>query len=244
MEMTRNAKIILGGLVLAVVLVMVAIWTTTSQAKATEWTGCYVGAGLGYSSTVTDAELGLGPAALTIDGLGADGAQYGVLAGCDVRMDRIVVGLMGDYTWHEDSEFDIGISAPGFSSSIASMSIEDEWTIAARAGFLITPDVLAYGLVGYTEASTSDLDIDIASVSFDGTDPSGIVWGAGMEASLGNGWFVRGEYRYSDFDEETVDLIPGFVDLDLDSDVQSGRVAVTYKFSTASPFTAQSEPLK
>lgn len=206
----------------------------TEQAAAANWTGCYGGGAVGYGSSNTDADLKLaGAGNIEVDGLGTQGANVGLFGGCDIAMQKVVLGTWGDYTWHDTDEFTVSASFPGFSGNIATYSLDTEWSLGARAGFLVTPDVLAYGLVGYAESSWNDLDVlkGFGGPSFSIPDMTGIVWGGGMEASLGNGLFVRGEYRYTDYDSESIDVIPGFAKLDLDPDVQTARVGLAYKFN-------------
>jgi len=72
---------------------VLALAMSVSVATATGWTGCHVGVMGGVAAM--NVELGLGPA--SIDGLGGDGWRGGVGGGCDVQLDRLVVGAFGDY---------------------------------------------------------------------------------------------------------------------------------------------------
>ena len=54
--------------------------------------------------------------------------------------------------------------------------------------------------------------------------------GAGVESRLAGGWSLRGEYRFSQFDSETVASIPGLLNVDFEPSMHTARLALTYKF--------------
>lgn len=209
----------------------------SAPAVGQTWNGCYFGANAGYSMTDTEATLSspAGPGSLTIDGLGAQGAIFGGGAGCDVQLNRFIVGILADYTWHDDSEFAISANLPGFfAGDIATLSVENEWAVGGRAGYLFTPQVLGYVLVAYGRMEMSDLTGlggTPAAFSFSTPEFTGIVWGGGIEAALGNGWFVKAEGRYADYSSESIAVIPGALNIELDPDIISARVGVAYKFN-------------
>lgn len=225
---------------------LVAAAMISEKADAAEWTGCYAGGGVGYGASSTEADIGIASVAgVTIDGLSSQGATLTGLVGCDMRVERFVFGAFADYTWHDDSEFTISASLPPiFSGNVVEMSIDNEWSIGGRAGYLVTPDVLAYGLVAYSKMEMSDLDLlsSLGGPSFDFGEFDGWAFGGGVDVALGGNLFLKAEYRWTDYDSETVDLIPGFADLKLDPDVHSARVALTYKLGM--PSADNPAPLK
>lgn len=75
----------------------------------------------------------------------------------------------------------------------AEVSSDLDWKtgVVGRLGFLVTESSLVYGLVGYARAGFSDAPFDTRA---------GVTLGAGLEASLGSGWFLRTEYRRTEFE--------------------------------------------
>lgn len=184
-----------------------------AKADGVKWSGCYVGAGLGYAASTTKADLGWPSYTLvSVDGFGADGATLSGIVGCDLQVNQLVFGIFGDYTWHQDH--DIKLAALGGALS-GSAGFDTQWSIGGRAGFLIK-DVLLYGLVAYTNLES------------DGPTFTGYQVGGGIEVPLGAGFFGGLEYRYSLLDSERIPLGYG-AGLDLDPTMHSVTARLTYK---------------
>jgi outer membrane immunogenic protein len=190
------------------------------------------------SATETTATTpAFGGASLTIDGFSGRGALGGAHAGCDYQIQRIVLGGFADYTF-QDVEWSAALTAPGFGfSGNAKLAIEDQWTVGGRLGVLLNDSTLAYGLVGYTQAKASDLELTstLGNLSFAVEDLKGWTVGAGIETRLMANLFLGAEYRYTKFDNEDVTLIPGALNLGLDPEVHSVRAALRYKFGSPVP---------
>jgi outer membrane immunogenic protein len=167
-------------------------------APSTSWSGCYAGVGGGWGVSKTEAEA----FGFVIDGLGADGGILSALGGCDLQLGQVVVGAFGEYSWHHDHTLQFGP---------LSTSLDESWSVGGRAGVLVGP-TLVYGLAGFTRAE------------FEFGDHDGIVYGGGVELPIGNGFALRGEYTFSDYDTERYD---GFVDVS--PDVHAVKAALTYK---------------
>lgn len=91
------------------------------------WTGAYVSAGVGYSTTeVFGLELG-------------ENVAYTAGIGYDYRIPntRLVAGVLADYTF------------PGEASGVADL-LDGSWYVGSRLGALLSDSLLAYGSVGYT----------------------------------------------------------------------------------------------
>ncbi|MBY9039556.1 hypothetical protein K7461_29700, partial [Pseudomonas fluorescens] len=123
-------------------------------APVANWTQFYVGGGLGFDFATGRSRLtpaGGGADLLNLDGL--QGADLGLsaFAGFDVQVaPRVVVGGFVDYDWSRQRTT-ASASSPflfGQSLSAALPSLDQGWTIGGRAGFLVTPDILLYGLAG------------------------------------------------------------------------------------------------
>ncbi len=104
---------------------------------------------------------------------------------------------------------------------------------------------MLYGLVGYSRTSA-----DIAVTENNGTglpggsfkisreiDFSGLVLGAGLEQDIGNGFSLKGEYRYTNYGAESfgaavVNLAGNVLENDtFDLDSHSIRLTLAYKFA-------------
>lgn len=117
------------------------------------------------------------------------GFEGGLSLGADYQLQRIVVGVRGDYNW----------------SAIDGK--DNDWLIAGRAGALLSPRTLAYALIGYGGASYGDVDF------------SGWAVGGGLEHALTNNIFVGLEYQHRFYDTETLVNTPNLmVKDDLDED--------------------------
>lgn len=194
------------------------------------WTGCYVGGHVGYSSATTEADLNtpLAPVGVNFDGLGASGANFGALAGCDLRIagSPFVVGAFADFT-RQDLEHEITLTV-GVPVASVRYSIEDSYSIGGRLGYLVNPTTLAYALAAHTWAQTSPLTV--AGASFGTSDLTGWTIGGGIETQIAANLMVRVEYRQTWFEDDRVELVPGFLNLDLDTTEHVGRVGLTYRF--------------
>ena len=93
--------------------------------------------------------------------------------------------------------------------------------MGGRAGFLVNPETLVYGLAAYTQADFRP------SVPLFWLYPDGYTVGGGIETRLAGNWFLKGEYRYTHFSDETLST-KNFSVTD-QTDVQSGRVVLSYK---------------
>ena len=207
-----------------------------------EWTGFYLGAGGGGGATSSDVKaaalLNGFPISAEADGLGGMGGFGTLQVGYDRQiMPRVVIGAFFDYDFDRiDSSFKA--SAGGFSYN-APFNLTDSWTVGGRLGYLVNPNTLVYALGGYTEAKF-DLPAGTHNSTF-----SGYTVGAGIETNVTGNWFLKGEYRFTGLDEQTIfqynhAIRPNLhVDVTDQPDIQTGRLVLSYKFN---PFGY--EPLK
>lgn len=211
------------------------------------WSGFYVGVGVGAGAVVHDLnvdargydydydyggetvalDVGYGGSSsnlLSFDGIGGEGAFGTLQAGYDRQLgDRIVVGAFADYDF---SSIETEIELLGQGTDI---ELEDMWSIGLRLGYLVNPNTLLYGLLAYTEASFDAGKLD-GFVDIDNF--SGYSVGAGLETHLRDGWFLKGEYRFTQLDSEKIFEIgeEGFgIDADLEPSIHTARVVLTYK---------------
>jgi len=230
---------LLCGALAAILIIMAETFPAKAEGKS--WTGCYVGAHVGYGIgdlQISGTELNdPTPISGSLEGLSSRGYLGGGNLGCDYQMQRVVIGGFADYSF-QDVEFVAGINFGGFGGAGVTLAIEDQWSVGGRLGVLANDSTLLYGLVAYTQAKTSgDFTIGVDSISLDTPNLSGWSVGAGIETRLTDNLFLKGEYRYSMFDTESYEIFGGDGRIDFDQDLYSVRVGLAWKFG------ASSEPL-
>ncbi len=170
---------------------------------APTWSGFYIGAGVGGGAVVYD----IGGVA----DFGGEGFFGTVTIGYDHQINsRWVAGIFADYDF---SNIKTSGSLFGVSGEI-----QNAWAVGARLGMLTSPTTLWYGTAGYTEMEV-DLNVPISVPTF-----TGYFLGGGAESQLGGGWSLKGEYRFSQFDSETI------AGVDVEPTMHSFRAVLSYKF--------------
>ena len=211
------------------ILVGVACLATGARA-AGKWTGCHLGVAGGYSVSNTKAAIDVpGGNLITVDGFAGEGLTGTALAGCDLQLDRLVLGAWADYNWHNA---DVALSAQNGTINIRS-PLDSSWAVGGRAGLLFTPDTLVYGLAGYTRASFGD--ITLTSPGPNGSlsigDFNGWMAGGGIETSLPiAGMSLDLRYTYAHYDRSTI-AVGGPVFLGFEPVVHSVRAGISYRFN-------------
>ena len=230
---------------LALVAVVAAGTLYVQPAKAENWTGCYVGGAGGYSAALMDTSISAGGGGIGVDSRGMQGGSVAALLGCDMQVaPRVVMGVFADWTYDPDTTF--SITATGI-PTLLQMSLENRWGVGGRAGYLVQPGSLVYVLAGYTQAQTSNITSPAGGPGFviGVPDLKGYVIGAGSEFALGNGLYLQAQYSYANYAKENIALGGGPLVLGLDTDVQTARVGLLFKFNTGDAANAFSPaPLK
>jgi outer membrane immunogenic protein len=214
------------------------------------WTGFYIGGGVGAGAVVheldanvsqnyrEESEIGSRSANLNFDGIGGQGVFGTLQVGYDRQIaSRWVLGAFFDYDF-TDAGTELNISS-GPGRVKVTLDQDYMWTAGGRLGFLIHPETMIYGLAGYSEtkfkgprATVSYGDTELASGSMHLPTFGGLTLGGGFETQLHSNWFLKGEYRFSQFDKE--DLFryssKGYsADATLAPDVHTARLVLTYK---------------
>jgi outer membrane immunogenic protein len=167
---------------------------------ATNWTGCYVGAGGGYGMwnqdhTVHDNIATAGPAIYVVSQNGTAGGRgwFGtVQVGCDYQVSpRWVIGAFGDYSFGSLR----GDFAPVATLLVGPETLRSSWAAGGRVGYLITPSVLGYVAGGFTQARFGDVNFVNAI--------TGLPTGLSIGAQTYSGWFLGTGYEYA------LDFLPG-----------------------------------
>lgn len=179
------------------------------------WTGFYVGVQAGYAFGSNDLTAPGFPADLDPDGF-----VGGAHAGYNYQWNWLVLGLEGDI---EYSGIEGEDTLPG-----VNFKSEGNWqgSIRARLGYAVDR-LLIYGTGGWAFA---DFDYRAAGglVARDSATHNGWTLGAGAEYAITDNVTARVEYRYTDFNDKTINL--GGVPFSSDPDFHTVRLGVSYKF--------------
>lgn len=158
------------------------------------WTGCYIGAGVGYGMWTQNHYPETDPGFVqelpptTGGGEGWLGRGGG---GCDYqfavpKLGNFVVGVLGDYDLASLS----GTFQEAINGFLGAERESGAWAIGGRLGYLPTPDLLAYVAGGYTQARFQPIELE-----FDAVPPVATIFSAA--ANTYQGWFVEGGAEYA-----------------------------------------------
>lgn len=170
-----------------------------APAVATNWTGCYVGAGGGYGM-FDQRHRSIDPFGVPFTATDSDAGGKGwfgtVQVGCDIQFaQRWVVGAFGDFDF-SGIKGNLQPQVPmGGINGVGEEKLRNSWAAGARVGYLIFPGLLGYVSGGYTQAR------------FDGVTFvnvfTGVPNGFTMDAQTYKGWFLGTGYEYA------LDFLPG-----------------------------------
>jgi len=215
------------------------------------WSGFYLGAGVGYGHLVAknryyenddDVEF-----SSSFKGEGAAGGFGTVVLGFDRQIrDRYVVGLFTEFDWSS-----IELSFQDTDTPQQTFRLDRTFSLGGRAGFLMTQTSLLYLTGGYSWSHGKsngyfDIEADNGFI-FPGArklNLNGAFVGIGMETQLGRNLSLRGEVRYTMYQDKTINSFNGqfFGDLAFsdrfEADLLTGRIALTYKFNRDEPHVA------
>jgi outer membrane immunogenic protein len=241
---------------------------------APTWDGVYLGGSIGWEKSEIDwnttcfSNLGYcGSGSFGGDGsnphnFSMSGARYGGYFGVNWQvLPAWIVGVEVDAAWMDQSSRVTGLvgcttfcGVPGAHTAAGdSTSVATSWdsSIRARAGYLVTPNVLLYGTAGLA-LKESDATASCAA----GTSPwcaistplqarndngqsfvsrvqTGWTAGGGVEWRAYGNWFVRGEYRYSGYQPWSPAFFQGNITefhATLNSNSQMAIFGVSYLF--------------
>jgi outer membrane immunogenic protein len=228
------------------------------------WTGFYVGGNIGYSwgnADVTASFFNNVTGALLAQGTGSfdmDGLIGGLQAGYNWQTGPWVLGIEADIQ-ASGEKGSIGFGCPGPICSPAQTAIplaaapvtggishHLDWfgTLRLRAGYTVTPRILAYvtGGLAYGHFDTDGVLTGFnafgvaTSTTFSGsTWQAGWTIGGGIEAHVTGNWTAKVEYLYMDFGSISHSAVvlnapPNRVVFDTDITDHVLRVGLNYKF--------------
>jgi len=218
-----------------------------TPAATYNWTGCYLGGNVGGGWAHTRQEFALAPftGILFSDSRGSD-VIGGAQVGCDYQFDRFVIGAQGQFDFGRIKSSQVEPLFPTFASTAETKQI---FTATARAGYLVTPSVLAYVKGGGAWAQTylaSTGSVPVTFLSESATvDRLGWIVRGGAEWMFAPGWSVFAEYNYMDFGTKLVRYVsgPNTVGtpntLNVKLTTQTALVGVNYKFGWGGPVVAK-----
>jgi outer membrane immunogenic protein len=200
------------------------------------WSGFYIGAGVGagaFTHDLTIDDVGLGRN--RFDG-GGESVFGTLIVGWDWQVSpNAVLGVFVDYDF-SDTSSDFSL-LDGFVR--VSHDHDHSWSVGARLGVLSSPSTLWYATGGYTSArfdhsASVSFDDVVLDVSRDRTF-DGYFVGGGVDTRLAaSNWFLRLEYRFTDFGSEQLfrddDINDIGTRVDFDPTIHSVRATLTYKF--------------
>ena len=166
---------------------------------------CYVQALAGSSvNTLKTNEADTLPAALSVSGW-----TIGAGLGCDVKIDRIVIGAL--------ARLELPVDTDG--SLIKS---DQSWMAGARLGYMLNTGLLAYGLIGYTQPDWK--------VEFEKLSKDGLVLGGGVEAMITPHLSFIAEYTQTNFGKLHIEPVT------IEPVAHAFRLGLTYRFGNNSIF--------
>jgi outer membrane immunogenic protein len=202
------------------------------------WTGCYVGANIGYGRADKDYFDPI--EAVNVGSHKADGIVGGGQVGCDYQAGNWVFGIQGmfdaaDLTGSHVNPFPY-FGIPNDFTEHTRVS----WftTVTGRLGYTLQPSLLAYvkGGAAWVRDKHQEFRITPDPTFVPGSASvtrTGWVIGGGFEYSFGRNWSVFAEYNYLDFGRKTVTLDygpTGTYDFDIKQQVHLGLVGINYRF--------------
>lgn len=234
---------LIAALVCAAGPVRAQDWKTTiEKAQATTFSGCYIGAQVGYGATNYDTSLDvIAPAPFGGTALQApfssQGGSIGAHVGCDMQIQKFIVGAFADYSWLSQK---MEVTSPllaglggGALNPIARIDLDTSWTVGGRAGLVIAPSTAAYVLLGYTKMTTSDgfTLLGTASGTFAMPSFEGWTYGGGLMTEISKGIRLSAEYRYTRFDRVDVAVIPNALSIGIQPDMHTAMARLSYSFN-------------
>jgi outer membrane immunogenic protein len=212
------------------------------------WSGFYLGAGVGYGHLIAknryyENDDGV-QFSSSFKGEGAAGGFGTIVLGFDRQIrDRYVVGLFTEFDWSS-----MELSFQDTDTPQQTFRLDRTFSLGGRAGFLMTQTSLLYLTGGYSWShGKSDGYFDIEADNgriFPGVTKlnlQGPFVGIGMETQLGRNLALRGEVRYTMYDDKVINSFNGqffgnlaFSDR-FEADLLTGRIALTYKFNRDEP---------
>jgi opacity protein-like surface antigen len=185
------------------------------RAPTAIWSGFYVGGMVG--PLMANAKINTPAQGVTVDGGGVSSVVPSFMVGYNLMIaPRLLVGVEGEI-------------APNISTS----DVKIEWTGAARlrGGLLVTPNVLAYGTVGWGTSGIKDLTRPELFTPIPIERVHALSVGSGVEAAITDRWRLRADYQRYFTDSITVALPGGAAPLlaNVKASAHTARLGASYQ---------------
>jgi outer membrane immunogenic protein len=128
----------------------------------------------------------------------SDGVLYGAAIGYDVPAGPVVLGAEGEISGSSSDTRSNGIRVPGDEFRLGAGR---DLYAGARVGYVISPVAMGYVKAGYTNAKFDARYTAAGITNVNSQEVGGYRLGAGLEYAISPNTFVKGEYRYSHYDE-------------------------------------------
>jgi outer membrane immunogenic protein len=207
------------------------------------WTGCYIGAQVGWAELRDRQDLSSPVFALTVTDT-ADGVKGGGHAGCNYQFNQFVIGVEGDIE-AADINNSFAIGAPFSNTTTGSVRLDWQASLRGRVGWafdrllLYATGGVAWGHVRDEYCTRVGGVCQIGGPGFfdsiTSTRTGGTV-GVGVEYALLSNFTGRVEYRFTQFQDHT-NLLNNFLAPPGRSvnrlEENAVRVGLSYKFGGA-----------
>ncbi len=134
----------------------------------------------------------------SIYGASKDGAVYGGAIGYDFQAGSAVLGVEGEVTGATTRDRDTDVLVAGDSLRVKAGR---DLYVGGRIGFTVGGNALIYAKGGYTNARFDTRYTSPTSTINVSDDAGGWRVGAGAELKLNDKVYLKGEYRYSKYDD-------------------------------------------
>jgi len=159
-----------------------------------------------------------------------DDVTYGVGVGYDMNLGGVVVGVEGEWM---QSEAKTDFDTFGFTEfGVANIDAGRDLYAGIRVGVPVGSNALVYAKGGYTNAKFNVLATDNTTDTETDLDLDGWRAGAGVEFGITDNIYIKGEYRYSNYQRGSVEAPSGMDSdrFDVDVDRHQGVVGVGVRF--------------
>jgi len=206
----------------------VALSAPAAAQDESTFTGFRVEGLLGYDSSRAGSDVDNDADEDLDDGI--DGIAYGIGAGFDIDTGGLVLGVEGEWMESEaGTEFDVDDDT---GLDFANIETGRDLYIGVRAGARVGGNALIYAKGGYTNAQYDVLASDGTTDTETDIDLDGWRIGAGVELAITENIYIKGEYRYSKYEEGEIEAPSGLESdrFDVDVDRHQGVIGVGMRF--------------